>query len=127
MISGELLRYAAAGVANTIVGYAVFLALLHLVGTSPLVANVGCYVVGLTVAYALNLGYVFRGASHSWQAVARFVGGAGTAWLINAAVLAGGVELLGFRAELVQVFAMTAYTGSFYLINRYFVWARSGP
>jgi putative flippase GtrA len=124
VISGELLRYAAAGVANTVVGYAVFLVLLHVAGAPPLVANVGCYVIGLMIAYALNLSFVFRGASHSWRAVARFLAGAGAAWLINAAVLTTGVRGFGFPAEIVQVFAMAAYTGSFYLINRHFVWAR---
>ncbi len=127
MIRAELLRYASAGVANTIVGYGVFIVLLHIAGTSPLVANVGCYAVGLTVAYALNLGYVFDDARHSWKAVARFLAGAGTAWLINAAVLTTGVRGFGLPAEVAQVFAMVAYTGSFYLINRHFVWTHKRP
>jgi putative flippase GtrA len=122
VIGGELLRYAAAGVANTLVGYAVFIALLHAAGMSPLVANIGCYAVGLTVAYALNFAFVFRGAQHSWPAAARFAAGAGVAWLINAGVLAAGVDLLDLRPEVAQVPAMIAYTGSFYLINRFFVW-----
>ncbi len=124
MSGGELLRYAAAGVANTVVGYAVFIALLHVAKAPPLVANIGCYVIGLMVAYALNLGFVFRNARHSPHAALRFVAGAGAAWLINAAVLTAGLRLFALPAEIVQVFAMLAYTGSFYLINRYVVWVR---
>jgi putative flippase GtrA len=123
VISGELLRYAAAGVANTVVGYAVFIVLLHVAGAPPLVANIGCYVIGLLLAYVLNLVFVFRHASHSRGSAVRFVGGAGAAWLVNAAVLAAAIELLHLRAEIAQAFAMVVYTGSFYLINRHFVWA----
>lgn len=120
----EFARYVAAGLVNTAVGYAVFLAVLHLAGAPPLVANVLCYVAGLTVAYVLNLRFVFAGARHSLATTARFLGGAALAWLVNAATLEVGVRALALRAEYAQLAAMAAYTLSFYAINRAWVWAR---
>lgn len=121
----EFQRYLAAGVANTAVGYLVFLAVLHLAEAPPLVANIASYAVGLGVAYLLNLAFVFRGARHSGTALGRFLAGAALAWLVNAAVLEAGIRGLRLAPEFAQILAMTAYTVSFYLINRHLVWTRA--
>ena len=58
VIRGEALRFLIAGACNTIVGYAVYLALLSLLGYA--LAYTAAYVVGIAMAYFLNVRFVFR-------------------------------------------------------------------
>lgn len=119
--SSEFLRYLAAGLLNTAVGYLAFLLAFHLLGLNALLANAVSYAVGLCCAYVVNALFVFRGARHSPQAVLRFLAGFCVAYAINFAVLQLALEA-GMRAELAQLVAMASYTVSFYLINKRFVW-----
>lgn len=121
-VQSEFLRYLVAGVVNTFVGYAVFLAALHGLGLGVFASNALSYATGLTAAYLQNRYFVFRGARHSSAALLRFLAGFGVAYLVNLAVLELAHARLGLRAEWAQLFAMVAYTVSFYLINRCYVW-----
>lgn len=121
-MKAELARYLLSGVVNTLAGYTAFLLALHGLGLGVFAANAASYAVGLTVAYTLNIVFVFRGSRHSGGALARFLSGFALAYGVNLVVLQLAHAVLGLRPELAQVAAMVAYTGSFYLINRYFVW-----
>ncbi|MDY0021419.1 GtrA family protein [Arenimonas caeni] len=124
-MKSEFVRYLASGVVNTLAGYLAFLLALHGLGLGLFAANAASYAVGLTVAYGLNLAFVFRGSRHSGGALARFLAGFAAAYAVNLGVLALAHGQAGLRAELAQVAAMAAYTVSFYLINRHFVWRRT--
>lgn len=123
----EFERYLVSGVVNTLAGYSAFLLALHGFGLGVFAANAASYAVGLAVAYTLNLAFVFRGSRHSSGALARFLSGFVVAYGINLAALHGAHAVLGLRPEFAQIVAMVAYTVSFYLINRYFVWRNRGP
>lgn len=124
-VSRELLRYLVAGVANTAVGYGVFLLLHGVAGLAPHAANAGSYAVGLLVALLLNRYFVFHGAKVTPAAVWRFALGFVVAYALNLAVLSLGLGL-GAPAWLAQIFAMVVYTLCFYAINRMWVWRERG-
>jgi putative flippase GtrA len=121
-VSGEILRYAIAGSANTSIGYGVFLAMLLWANLRPELANAVGYGVGLGAAFALNRLFVFKGALFSLGAFVRFSIGFVSAFSLNQAMLLYLVSVLDIRPEIAQVFAMITYTVFFYLINKYFVW-----
>jgi putative flippase GtrA len=121
-VSGEILRYVIAGSANTSIGYGVFLVMLLWANLRPELANAVGYSVGLGAAFALNRLFVFKGALFSLGAFARFSIGFVFAFSLNRAMLLYLVSVLDIRPEIAQVFAMTAYTAFFYLINKYFIW-----
>lgn len=117
---GEIIRYAAAGVVNTLVGYGVFLAMLHLLELSPQAANAVGYAAGLAVAFALNRFLVFKVANISVATALRFGFSFAIAFVLNQVVLVSLVRC-GLPAEIAQIAAMTVYTVLFYLMNRFFV------
>jgi putative flippase GtrA len=92
-VSRELLRYLAAGLANTAVGYGVFLFLHAVAGVAPHAANAASYGVGLLAALVLNRYFVFRGARITSMAVSRFAAGFGFAYALNWLVLSVGLSL----------------------------------
>lgn len=117
----EIARYLMAGAINTLAGYGVFLALFRLCQVRPEIANVLAYAVGLAIAFTLNRYYVFKGASMTPRAAVRFVVGFGLSFMLNMATLALLIRG-GMHAEIAQIFAMSVYTVSFYLINKVYVW-----
>lgn len=126
-MKAEFARYLVSGVVNTLAGYSAFLLALHGFAMGLFAANAASYAVGLSVAYTLNLVFVFRGSRHSTGALARFLSGFAVAYGINLAALHVAHALLGLRPEFAQIAAMGAYAVSFYLINRYFVWRNRTP
>lgn len=120
-MGAEFSRYIIAGVVNTAVGFLAFLCVLHLFDFGLLLANAVSYAVGLGVAYTLNILFVFESSRHSLGAASRFLLMFGIAYGISTTLLLM-VDQLGIRAEFSQLLAMVAYTISFYLLNKYFVW-----
>ncbi|WP_088282562.1 GtrA family protein [Ideonella sp. A 288] len=124
-LSAEFVRYLLAGLANTAVGYAAFLALLWGAGLGPRAANAGSYAVGLCLALLLNRYFVFEGATVTPGAVVRFAAGFGVAYALNLATLWRLLDL-GVPPAWAQLVAMAVYTIGFYAINRLWVWRRPG-
>ena len=122
-MSAELLRYLGAGLVNTLVGYLVFLAALHGFAASVSVANGISYAVGLVCAYVLNRHFVFKNAAANASAPWKFAVGFALAFGVNLIVLHIATGMLHLAPELAQLFAMGAYTVTFYLINKYIVFA----
>ena len=124
-MSAELLRYLGAGVVNTLVGYLAFLAVLHGLSASVGLANAVSYAIGLVCAYVLNRRFVFKTAAPAAAAPWKFAAGFGVAFGVNLLVLHVAASMLRLRPELAQLFAMGAYTVTFYFINKYVVFARA--
>ncbi len=119
----DALKYAAAGVVNTGVGYGVFWIALRGLNLSPETANAIGYVVALSIAFLLNRFFVFTGARISWVSATRFLIGFAVAFALNQLVLLLLVRFYLVQPEIAQLFAMAIYTVSFYAINKYFVFA----
>lgn len=120
--SDEILRYATAGIINTLVGYGVFLLALRWIDLSPELSNVIGYGVGLCIAFTLNCLFVFKNAQLSIGAGIRFAIGFVFAFALNQAMLFYMMNACKVIPEIAQIFAMTTYTLVFYLINKYLVW-----
>lgn len=118
----DVYRYIIAGIVNTIAGYLSFLCAFHFFSINAMLSNLFSYAMGLIVAYIMNLLFVFRGSTFSVNSVIRFLIGFVIAYSINFILFYFCFKSLNFPPEISQVFAMTGYTVSFYVINKYFVW-----
>ena len=114
------------GVANTSIGYIVYLASLLIFELNPFYSNLISYAIGLVVAYFLNMLFVFKSGSHSLRSLIIYISGFVVSYLLNILVLAILILYLNLRPEISQIFAMGVYTISFYLINRFLVWPEGG-
>ncbi len=121
--SDEILRYATAGIINTLVGYGVFLLALRWIGLGPELSNAIGYGVGLCVAFTLNCLFVFKNTQLSLGAGIRFAIGFVFAFALNQAMLFYMMSVFKVIPEIAQIFAMATYTLIFYLINKYLVWS----
>jgi len=117
----EFLRFVLAGLLNTALGYAVFLGLHWGLGLDARPANAAAFAAALAQSLLLNRWYVFRGARMSGIAVLRFSLAFGLAYGLNFLLLSV-LLAQGVPGALAQVPAMVAYTVTFYLINRLWVW-----
>lgn len=122
----EMLRYGAAGVINTAVGYAVFWVLLRVFAFGPALSNAAGYAVALTVAYALNKRYVFLSSQPRKNAPLIFIGSFLVAFAINQLVLIYAVHSFALVPEIAQLLSMSAYTVVFYLLNKFLVYRSAG-
>jgi len=123
----EVVSFGLVGLVNTAVGYGTILALMAL-GLGPVLANAGGYALGICVSYLLNSRFTFarRNAPGGTTRVLRFGIAVAIAWLINLAVLQ--LALRAMAPAYAQGIAMIAYTLSFFLLSRSFVFAaRKSP
>lgn len=122
----EVLRYGAAGVVNTAVGYAVFWVMLRLLGVGPALSNAAGYAVALAVAYVINRRYVFVSSHPRENAPLLFIGAFLAAFTVNQLVLRYGMNSLSLMPEVAQLLAMAGYTVFFYLLNKFLVYKDVG-
>lgn len=115
------LKYIFAGVANTAIGYGVFLALLTLFNTNPAYANAIGYGVALIAAFILNKIFVFNQSTTDRSTIPKFILAFAISFAINQLILLIVYRGMGAPAELAQVFAMSSYTVAFYFFNKEFV------
>lgn len=109
------MRFAAGGVANTAVTYAVYLALVQFV--PYLWAYLAAYVLGILIAYVVNSIVVFRVPmslarffAYPWVYVAQY--------LIATGLLAIGVEYAGLSVGVAPLAVIAAMIPVSYLLNR---------
>jgi putative flippase GtrA len=115
------LKFIFAGVANTAIGYGVFLLLVTLLDMNPSYANAIGYVIALIAAFILNKTFVFNQSTTDRSTIPKFIVAFGIAFGINQLVLISGYRLAGLDPKIAQVFAMISYTISFYTLNKKFV------
>ena len=124
--AGRALRFALAGLANTLLGGGVIVLLDWGCGLDPHLANAGGFAVGTVVGFFLNRYFVFR-AGHSSAPVPRYVATIVVAFLANQLVLAacrGWLPPLPGKAVLAQGAAMATYTVISFLLCRLWVFRR---
>lgn len=117
----QFLRFGLVGLANTLVGLAVIMALLA-AGAGDYAANLCGYGIGLALSFALNRAWTFGvNGAVDWREAAAFLVAVGLSYLANLGVL-GAMRGLGFRESLVgQAAAMLAYSACFYVLSRRYV------
>ena len=123
----QLLRFAAVGVLNTAVGYAVIFACMYLVGWGAVVSNIAGYAVGLVVSYTLNRTFTFRSAAGKKREIVRFLSIFMVAYLANIGALMLLIDHAGMHKGWAQLVAGAVYTGLFYWLSKYNFFAESHP
>ncbi len=118
------LRYAAIGVLNTLVGYALIM-LWRAAGMPELTANAAGYALGLCLSFLLNRRWTFMDRSTAPGAAARFAAMAAVAWLCNAGCV-WALLRSGTAAPLAHALGMPVYSLVFYLGNLLWVFRRPG-
>ncbi|KZN15803.1 MULTISPECIES: GtrA family protein [Pseudomonas] len=115
------LKYIFAGIANTVIGYGVFLILVTLFNMNPAYANAIGYGVALIAAFLFNKTFVFSQSTTDRSTIPKFVLAFAISFTLNQLVLMIVYRWIGVHAEVAQIFAMASYTIAFYLLNKEFV------
>lgn len=118
---GEPLRFGAAGIANTITGFAVIAAALA-VGLGDVQANALGYAVGLLQGFLLNRRWTFRaGAVPPRRQIMRYLAAFVPAFGLNLLVVAAFVSSGIAGNPLTHVAGIAVYTVAFYFLCAHFV------
>jgi len=120
----EALRFLISGALNTAATYAIYLALLHLLGY--VVAYTITYLCGILLAYVLNTRYVFR-VRRSGRGIALFSLVYIFQYLVGLAVLRLAVSLLGIPETLALLASMAVTLPMTFLLSRYVLKPRIPP
>jgi len=115
-----LTRYAGSGVLNTLVGFSVIFALMGL-GASPLMANVGGYAVGFILGFVVSKRFVFRSNGEFVDESLRYLMAFCICFMLNLLALGAILSMLDVGAAMAQIMAASVYTGSMYLLTRWYV------
>lgn len=129
----QALRFGSVGVLNTAIGYTLIM-LAMWAGAAPLPANAIGYAGGLIVSFMLNRTWTFRRSSTMLKSkgtvseAKRFVGAFSVAWLLNASVVWISLQTVQASAYFCQLAGVIAYSLSFYVLCRLWVFsdARAG-
>jgi putative flippase GtrA len=118
--SGYITRYVGGGALNTLAGFAVIFALMTL-GVSPLVANIGGYLVGFTLGFLVSKTFVFRSNGHFVAESFRYLLAFFACFMMNIATLQVSLTAFHIDEYLAQLLSAVAYTASMYGFARCFV------
>ncbi|MBX7495376.1 GtrA family protein [Qipengyuania sp. 6B39] len=117
----QVVRFGLVGLTNTAIGYAIILAAM-LLGAGDYLANALGYGLGLSAAYLLHRRFTFRlSGQGNWREAARFVVTAALSFCVNLAVLRAAREAGYVGNPLAQLAAMAAYSVSFFVLARSWV------
>ena len=113
-------RYAGSGVLNTVVGFSVIFTLMGL-GASPLMANVGGYAVGFVLGFVVSKNFVFRSNGIFVDESLRYLFAFCIGFMLNLLTLGAVLFTINVGTVIAQIMAASVYTGSMYLLTRYYV------
>ncbi len=118
-------RFAAAGVINTLIGFAAIVAALWL-GFGDVAANLTGFAVGLTAGFLINRQWTFRATGPARSAeVVRYIAAFAVSWGLNIGVVLLGIRLGMAGSVWVQLCAMAVYSLTFFVFSRWFVFPQS--
>lgn len=114
LVQDERIRFLVVGGINTVLGYAIYSALvLWVFGSAPLgyvISLVVSYAIAITVAFVLYRRFVFRVSGHVFRDYFRFVGVYLVSIAINTAVLPLLVEFVGLSPLIAQAIVLIVTT-----------------
>jgi putative flippase GtrA len=117
----HLLRYAASGVLNTLVGMSAILVLTLAVGLPPFAANIGGYLISLSIGFFISKKYIFFSGGHVAAESMRYVFSFALCFVLNLLVLWIALNLLHINVVIAQLLAAGTYTLAMYPLSRWFV------
>ena len=121
--TSSFFRFLLVGFANTVIGYGVILVFQYVFLAGYVVSNALGYAVGALASYCLNKAFTFRSKRAHDEALPRYLLAVASSYLINLVVLNVAVSVSPWQlpAAIAQGAAVLAYTVSFYLISKHFV------
>lgn len=125
-IHARIAAFSLVGVANTVVGVSV-IAIAHVLGASPVLANVFGYGAGLVVSFSLNSRITFQRRIVDRYAFARFLCAFAIAFLANIAVVLVVTAALQQHRLLASLAGVPLYTVVFYVLCERWVFRRPHP
>jgi putative flippase GtrA len=127
---GAAVRYGAAGLVNTAVGFSVIALLDFGLGVNPFVANAAGYAVAVGLGFVLGREFVFRDRGRVAPAGARYVVAVILAFGLNQLMLALARMALPdetWGGAAAQLAGMATYTASLFLLARFWVFRGGAP
>jgi putative flippase GtrA len=121
---GAAVRYGAAGLVNTAVGFSVIALLDFVLDVNPFVANAAGYAVAVGLGFVLSRGFVFRDQGRLAPAGVRYMVAVILAFGLNQLMLALARLVLpeaGWGGVAAQLAGMATYTASLFLLGRFWV------
>lgn len=116
----RILRFAAVGVSNTLVGLGLIWVAWHWWGWPDLLANALGYAAGFAWGFALNRGWTFRHEGPAGASLLRYALVCALAYALNVAVLTSTRGLLGETSFWPQVLAVGAYSCAAFLGSHFY-------
>ncbi len=120
------LRYGVAGVANTLIGLSIILALDVVLHVDPHIANAVGYAVGVCVSFVLSKLFVFKARRAARSAPLRYAVAVAIAFALNQGVLTLAHRVLPPGALFdvaAQGAAVASYTAVLFLLSHFWVFA----
>lgn len=118
-----LVRFAIAGLLNTLVGLSVIIAALRF-GFGDVPANLIGFAAGLLLGFIVNRRWTFRAQGQTNPAeIVRYLLAFGVSWGLNIAIVLLGVRLGMAGSAWVQLCAIAVYSAAFFALSRWFVFA----
>lgn len=119
----EALRYAVAGVVNTVVGLLAIFAVMYVFRASPGAANAVGYAIGLCFSYGLNRVWTFSDRRPHASSFWRYILVVGISYLLNLTAVLLAIRLVALNPYWAQILGMSTYTICTFLGCRRFVFS----
>lgn len=116
----EIIRYYAVGGVVNVIGYALFVLLIHL-GVEHKLAASTLYLLGALISFWLNRKLVFNSGAILRSSLIRLCLMLLAGYTLNILILFVCVDKLRFSAGVVQLFSIFFVSVFFYLFNKFFV------
>jgi putative flippase GtrA len=121
MFNFEFFRYLISGLINSVISYVAFLIFLKYFNFSVYFSNFLSYALGLISAYVLNKYFVFKRTEGGGYVI--FLGSFLFSYCLNFISLIFFIKIFNTQVEIAQLFAMAVYTFSFFILNKFAVFA----
>jgi len=121
---GSFVRYTLVGVVGTGAHYLVLLALVERGDVTPVLATTLGFATGAVVNYFLNCRFTFQSDRPHREALPRFFTVAAVGMVVNAGIVALGVNVLRFPYMIPQVCATGTVVFGTFCVNRIWTFSR---
>ena len=121
----QMLTFLVVGAANTGFGFGVIFGCMHILNWPPEASNLAGYILGFALSFSLHRNATFRSTGVITAELKRYCLGVCAAYLVNLSTLLLLVRVLEFDANYGQFWAVTAYVATFYLITKFYVFAKA--
>ena len=120
IINHSAIKFAAVGIANTLLSICVIFGLKYFANTNDVIANAIGYALGLSCSFMLNKRWTFKHTDGSLTTIPRFILVFAVAYLANIAIVLGLIKL-SINAYFAQLAGVPFYSLIFYFGSKYFV------